>query len=874
MDRTRSKSAVTSRKHPELKRLKKFISTPAFARYYMFSSLFILLATTLFWSIKSALINLSNADQLINPYLFQNSSTFHNAQFPGAHTFLFKWPLFYLIKLFGFSSASYDVVTVGVVLLTIAALAYILYRIEKRPLVLGTLLLALASVLLLIPAQPYPGGLLPVNLGMLTTRNLEYILYILSLVLLIRSPRVKSRQFWLGILCLSLLIASDKLFLSLSVGGGVLALLFYSLIKKWGLVSLSAKWLLSSVIAGILGTASLWFIAAMKITHIVGQTSADPYGAVSNLHNALLAAVYSVTGLFTNFGANPANETTILRQIPHQTFSHIFGLGGLAYLVNAALLLAGLFFLYKIWISSFSNPKRRVYKPNDDAYQLVLLSLFSSIAAFLVFIVSNHDYAVDARYLTITFFTVFIAAAVFAQRKKWKAERIVICGLIILASVVFGMFAANRSYRHENAALSVVNHRNAQIADALNRLDGKEVLVGDYWRVLPIKFKANKNLRVMPLGSCAQPRIGLSSQAWNYNLNKQGFDYLLSLDTSLTDFHGCTLPQLVVAYGHPNSSTLIAGSLTQPQELLLHYDNGAQISGPIKKSKTQAGDTITPIALSDLSDKPCDTPTIMTVIAHQDDDLLFMNPDTLHNVRSGYCMRTIYLTAGDAGTHNSFYWLGREQGAEAAYNYMSPNSSSIWEERIVKLANNEYVVIANPRGNTKISLIFMRLPDGNTKGQGFPATNFESLLRLQAGKISFTHSVDGQSQYSSADLVNALDALLHFYQPTEIHTQANYISTRYVDHSDHMAVGRYMKQAYAKYETEQFNNQVVIPIKYYTGYPTHAFPTNVSGQDLADKTNAYLAYANFDGAVCKSIHQCNFGSTFGYYLTRQYQNPY
>ncbi len=78
-----------------------------YSRLYALASVVILIITTIFWSLLSAKVQMSNADQLVNPYLFQHISTLQNAQFPAQHSFLFKWPLFYLVKLFGFSVNSY-----------------------------------------------------------------------------------------------------------------------------------------------------------------------------------------------------------------------------------------------------------------------------------------------------------------------------------------------------------------------------------------------------------------------------------------------------------------------------------------------------------------------------------------------------------------------------------------------------------------------------------------------------------------------------------------------------------------------------------------------------------------------------------------------
>jgi LmbE family N-acetylglucosaminyl deacetylase len=279
-----------------------------------------------------------------------------------------------------------------------------------------------------------------------------------------------------------------------------------------------------------------------------------------------------------------------------------------------------------------------------------------------------------------------------------------------------------------------------------------------------------------------------------------------------------------------------------------------------------------PIGLDELPGGGCSRPTIMNIVAHQDDDLLFISPDLLHDIKAGHCIRTVYVTAGDAGS-GKFFWLSREQASEAAYSEML-GVKDIWIERIVKLSDKQFVTIANPRDNPGISLVFMHLPDGNLKGEGFGITHHEALEHLRSGSLATIHAIDGQSAYSSSQLTTALSSLMHFFSPTEIRTQANLKSAVYPDHSDHLAVGNFVKQAYKQYEEQQFEDRVLITLKFYVGYPIHSMPANVQDGDLAQKQAAYFAYAAFDGTVCHSIKQCDTDSTFGGYLARQYQNPY
>jgi LmbE family N-acetylglucosaminyl deacetylase len=852
-----------------LKKLLKFwrrcVQKPGFSRTYLLVSLATLLLTTLFWAIKSANLQLANADQLIDPYLFQNWHTFHNAVFPDAHTFLLKWPLFLLIKSLNYSAAAFTSVTLLAVLVTIGLFVAVIYKIEKRPLVFGTICLALASSLLLVPPQPYLGGLLPVNMGMLASRNLEYVLFLISVGLFVRRPRLRSPTTWLSIVCLSLLVASDRLFLTLSVGGALLGLAAYALVRSWQLVTLFSTWLVVSLFSGIGGGAILWLLS--HFTKLAGND--QPYALTFSSHSTVLGAIYGALGLATNLGANPAYSATIVTNIPGRFLDNMLGLGGPAYLINLLILASGLYAAWRLSNSVLLH-HRRNGKRLADAYKMAAVLIWSTVAAVLAFAFTDHYYAVDARYLGLGLFTVFIVLAAYMRRVSWPSEVVAGAGLIIFIGILLGLPAANHSLNLHEQALSGVNQRNALVADAANQ-HRSPVLIGDYWRVLPIKQAAGNKLNIMPLDNCTSPRQGLTSRAWNKSLKNTGFAYLLSSDKSLTSYPSCSLKQVVAAYGRPNASVVTSGKLSQPNDTVLFYDRGINKNPPNTRTADHSPATVSPIAPEELPYTSCRVPTIVNIVAHQDDDLLFMNPDVIHDIRAGHCVRTIYVTAGDAGG-NSFYWLGREQGSEAAYSYMT-NSKEVWIQRIVKLGTNQYAVVSNPRGNPRISLIFLRLPDGNVKGQGFAAERHESLANLEAGRSKTMSSVDGQSVYDSQQLTDSLVTFMQLFGPAELRTQSNFNDSRYQDHSDHMAVGRYAQKAYQQYENQQFENKVAIPLKFYVGYPIHQFSANIPADDLADKQAAFFAYGQYDSGVCNVMVLCKKMS-YGAYLERQYQNPY
>jgi LmbE family N-acetylglucosaminyl deacetylase len=496
--------------------------------------------------------------------------------------------------------------------------------------------------------------------------------------------------------------------------------------------------------------------------------------------------------------------------------------------------------------------------------------VWSTFVAIALFIFTNHDYAVDARYLTICLFAVFMTIAVLVRRYSWPTKRWLLIGGVLLIGIVSGLISASQTFQDQNQAMADINNRDSRIVEALHH-HPVNVLVGDYWRVVPTELQSHNQLHILPLSSCSQPTAVLDSSIWDINLNTHSFAYLLSFDRSLTHYPSCSVQQVVNQYGRPNASILIAGTLAKPKEELLFYDRGAHHSSAV--STDQSTSTVLPIPISQLPHTTCQGPTALDFVAHEDDDLLFMNPTILQDIQAGYCIRTVYLTAGDGGL-GEYYWLDREQGDEAAYNIMDGKPTNIWISRIVALTNQEYITVVNPKGNSNVSLIYMHLPDGNLKGQGFPSTRYESLAKLESGQNKVLNTVDEQSTYTDTQLVNALVTLMYTYQPTIINTQANYVSSQFPDHSDHMAVGRYVKRAYKIYETEQYANQVTIPIKFYIGYPIRTMPQNVFGAVLTEKEAAFFAYAKFDGGVCQSSTQCAKTQSYGDYLVREYQNPY
>ncbi|MFI5100308.1 MAG: PKD domain-containing protein, partial [Actinomycetes bacterium] len=255
----------------------------------------------------------------------------------------------------------------------------------------------------------------------------------------------------------------------------------------------------------------------------------------------------------------------------------------------------------------------------------------------------------------------------------------------------------------------------------------------------------------------------------------------------------------------------------------------------------------------------CAQGSTLDVVAHEDDDLLFLSPDLLHDVRSATCVRTVFVTAGDAGSGQG-YWNARQNGSMAAYAEMAGVADD-WTTTDAGIPGHTATLMTLD-GAPRLSLVFMHLPDGNVDGSGFSTTGDESLMKLALGQISAISTVDGSSTYTEASLTGALVMLMNAYQPDTIRTQDFVGTFGDGDHADHHAVA---------YLTETASQQVSFAheLVSYEDYETSGQAQNVFDPDLSAKQAAFYAYGAFDAAVCDSDVTCD-GNIDGEWLERQY----
>jgi hypothetical protein len=557
------KSFIVSAYRSTVNKLSGNINEKKLSDIYVLFSLTVLLLTTVFWSVLSAKIQNYNADQLSYPLQFLHYSSLQKAVIPSTHSFLVKWPLFVFLAQIGPTLNWLLIATVALCLLTVGGLIYFIYRIEKRPLIFGTLCLALASMLLMIPAQPFPGSLLPVNFAMLTTRNICYLILILGIYLALRYKRILSWKFFWAVLLTSLVFASDKLFLTMGVGGAVLAFIFFLAFKMRAQAGQALRWLTVSVAGAILAEVMLFIIKVFGIASLSDIFKGSPYAFIHSFHSLLKGLCYTVLDFAQNFGANPSTNNTVPSQVVSQMHKGLFSPGGVTYIINFLLFLAALYaagWLIFVTIKSGRGEKTET----SVAASTTILLMATTVVSVVLFIFTNHDYSLDSRYLTVGMFALLAALALYTRNKTFTPRYLILAGLVISCGIILGSFQTLATYRNEAVALAPLRRQALRAANTLDQ-SRAPILIGNYWSTIPVRY-FNSKLNVIALYSCTDA-VDFGVPASQLNLYKNSFVYLL-------DHNQCNLSTPLSQFGRPARIVLISGTPEHPIEQLLFYPHG------------------------------------------------------------------------------------------------------------------------------------------------------------------------------------------------------------------------------------------------------------------------------------------------------------
>ncbi len=253
----------------------------------------------------------------------------------------------------------------------------------------------------------------------------------------------------------------------------------------------------------------------------------------------------------------------------------------------------------------------------------------------------------------------------------------------------------------------------------------------------------------------------------------------------------------------------------------------------------------------------------LQVVAHQDDDLLFMNPDITH--QGGAPSATVYLTAGEADgsgfRDRCAYADSREAGARAAHARLA-GVADRWSRTALTLSTGNTVEVDTLDAAPQVALVFVGLHESgdsafNPKGRAGDLLNL-SLDRATAPNTTLgSLGGDGHcdpayagQRYGHGDVVAVLLDLMNRYRPTVVLTQdpkAALMGAAYHtdtadrgDHADHVGAARLTGEALASYHGPDGDGRVLL--RNYRDYNIRTGPPSLDATRTAAKRQTFLDY--------------------------------
>lgn len=210
--------------------------------------------------------------------------------------------------------------------------------------------------------------------------------------------------------------------------------------------------------------------------------------------------------------------------------------------------------------------------------------------------------------------------------------------------------------------------------------------------------------------------------------------------------------------------------------------------------------------------------TSLNIVAHPDDDLLFMNPDIAEELERGEKVYVVYLTAGDDGNGRKYI------------------------DNRMKAAEETYLRCSRPHAH-RPKLYPMEIYSSSFRN-GNP---YGDLYRMWHEPEYVPHDARGHEVGANAVLYHLTEIYIKLFHPDliRIHNpQAEPALTHdepALDHVDHIYAGKFALEA-----AKAFPH---IPVYAYMGYPVRYQPPNLTPHQVELKTKMWRAYQSVDTSV-------------------------
>lgn len=299
-------------------------------------------------------------------------------------------------------------------------------------------------------------------------------------------------------------------------------------------------------------------------------------------------------------------------------------------------------------------------------------------------------------------------------------------------------------------------------------------------------------------------------------------------------------------------------------------------------------------------------PLVMNVLAHPDDDLFFMNPDTLNTLHSGTPVVSVYVTAGEStgvnhapnapkGRHKhdiTGYSSSRHQGLRQAYATMLglPHFTP-WQREVISLTGSGLPVEVDTLTNGRMHarLVFLQV----SMHEWSPTASLPMMWAQPGVVLPYIVAKGAPTPANQAEvwthdkLVDALAELMDRYRPTHIrtldpdpdiqvhdrtHPKAS-DQPGYSDHRDHTATALFTWKAMDRWVANAGTGDGTIPpftTTAYRGYYNQRWPYNLPPATVALKARFLFEYGGNPAWPCGNAAGCgDYGQGMNQPLTNR-----
>lgn len=279
---------------------------------------------------------------------------------------------------------------------------------------------------------------------------------------------------------------------------------------------------------------------------------------------------------------------------------------------------------------------------------------------------------------------------------------------------------------------------------------------------------------------------------------------------------------------------------------------------------------------------------LMQILAHPDDDLYFMNPDTQQALDAGTPVVCVYLTAGEAvginripgaplpAADKAAYSSARHQGLRQSYAIqLGLPMFTAWQKSVIAPADGLRAEINTlTHSGRRVELIFLNTAMHTGRGRlGLPSLWHDRELGLPT-VVAKGSPLQRAGSYTYDRMINVLVGLLDHYRPTLVHTmdpdpdiQHSTEAVRrrdseqpgYSDHPDHTATASFTWAALIRWVARATGGGGPVPrfvTTAYRGYYNRHWPKNLPFRVLKEKAAHLLPYGGEADWRCGNVAGC------------------